>query len=129
MTNVYEATFNREHTTAVMEANRSDGGTDPADDGFDVASSGTPHAEISYQIDITAVLATKQAAIIAHRSQVGPDDVFLTMPPELFGETVGTEWFNIPNTPHDTGPTKMKLLPGLTTAPTLTTTVESSDQS
>ena len=110
VTHVYEATFNREHTTALMaDADFDDEGVGE----FDVSNSGTPQAEIAYRIDVDSVIGLKRDAIVAHRSQIGPDDFFLSMPPDRFRETSGTEWFNIPDEPQTHGPTEVNLLPGL----------------
>ena len=55
----------------------------------------------------------KRDAIAAHRSQVGPDSFFLTMPDDVFASAFGWEWFNVPRTSNTGGPTEIDLLPGL----------------
>jgi LmbE family N-acetylglucosaminyl deacetylase len=117
VTNVFEATFNREQTLALVEAEQSRArshGEEPPPPEIDFASSGTLHAEIAYKVDVRSVIAAKRAAIVAHRSQIGPDNVFLRMPADVFLDTAGTEWFNIPGQTMQRGPTETELLPGLT---------------
>jgi LmbE family N-acetylglucosaminyl deacetylase len=117
VTNVFEATFNREQKLALIDAEqsqaRSDGEEAPSS-AIDFSTSGTPNSDITYKVDVTSVLAAKRAAIVAHRSQIGPDNVFLTMPADVFRSTAGTEWFNIPEHTSNNGPTEQHLLPGLT---------------
>lgn len=54
---------------------------------------GSPEALITHALDVSAAIDTKRAAMAAHRSQIGPDSFFFTMPPEVFTSAFGTEWF------------------------------------
>ena len=57
------------------------------------ADLGTPAAEITHAVDVTAVLAAKKAAMVAHASQITPDSVFLQLPDEAFATAFGQEWY------------------------------------
>ena len=113
---VYEATINRDAVREFIEA----AADDPEND-FDVDSDSTPdtetfgtaHVDISWEIDVSSVVERKKASIIAHRSQIGPDSFFLTMPEESFGVAFGREWFNVPGVTGTGGPRDAELLPGL----------------
>lgn len=102
---VVEATMNRDAFTRMIEAVREAGVSSdtadgaeieefdpngPADDGNPV---GTPEAELTLAVDVTAHLAVKRAAIRCHRSQIADTSFFLEMPDEAFAVAFGTEWF------------------------------------
>ena len=54
---------------------------------------GSPEAVITHAVDVSSVIDLKKAAMAAHRSQIGPDSFFFSMPPEVFAAAFGTEWF------------------------------------
>ena len=54
---------------------------------------GTPEAELTLGVDVTDFTEAKRAAIAAHRSQVSDSSFFLQMPPEIFAQAFGNEWF------------------------------------
>lgn len=110
LTNVYEATMNRDRIEQLMQAAR-DAGEDIDD--TDRSEFGTPEAHISYGVDVRDVVNLKKDAIMVHRSQVGPDSFFLTMPDEAFAAAFGMEWFNIPDKTDTGGPVMVEALPGL----------------
>ena len=110
---VYEATMNRTEMQAMMEAQSDLFEEDENDDRIDVDSMGTPAAQIAYRVSVGDHIDTKRQAMIAHRSQIGPDSMFLTMPDDVFAMAFGSEWFNIPGQPGTEGPTDVTLLPGL----------------
>lgn len=116
VTNVYEATMNRTEMQAMIEAQPDmfDDDEGESDDRIDVESMGTPAADISYRISVGEHIEKKRASMVAHRSQIGPDSIFLTMPDEIFATAFGSEWFNVPGTTDTGGPTDVALLPGLT---------------
>lgn len=62
----------------------------PMDDGHPM---GTPEAEITLSIDVTAFVEQKRAALSAHASQVSDQSFFLRMPTEMFAHAFGREWF------------------------------------
>jgi LmbE family N-acetylglucosaminyl deacetylase len=62
----------------------------PMDDGNPM---GTPEAELTLGVDVSAFVEQKRAAIAAHRSQVSDSSFFLQMPPDVFAMAFGQEWF------------------------------------
>lgn len=54
---------------------------------------GSPDAEVTTEIDVTAFLDRKRAALAAHRSQIGEESFFLNTPPELVDNFFGVEQF------------------------------------
>ena len=107
---VYEATMNRDRLEELMETAREAG--EEIDD-VDRSEFGTPEAHIAYGVNVGEVIGLKKDAIMAHRSQVGPDSFFLTMPDEAFAAGFGMEWFNVPDKKNTGGPEVVELLPGL----------------
>jgi N-acetyl-1-D-myo-inositol-2-amino-2-deoxy-alpha-D-glucopyranoside deacetylase len=68
-------------------------GDDPNDAGF-----GVPDEQIVATVDARAYAAAKREAVAVHRSQVGVNHFFLTMPPPLWTEVMGVEYFERPLT-------------------------------
>ena len=67
---------------------------------------GTPRAAITHRIDVRRFAADKQAALAAHRSQVGRRGrsgwlfrLLIALPAPLFGLLAGREWFTEPGLP------------------------------
>lgn len=113
---VFEATINRDDVKAMMEAQETEAEArgEELDIGeIDRDSFGTPLFDISYRVDVSSMVSVKREAMVAHRSQIGPDSMFLTMPDEIFAMAFGSEWFNIPGRGQTGGPTDVHLLPGL----------------
>ncbi|MEM9519005.1 MAG: PIG-L family deacetylase [Actinomycetota bacterium] len=54
---------------------------------------GTPAADITHAVDVTAVVAAKRAAMVAHASQITEDSVFLKLPDDAFAMAFGQEWY------------------------------------
>jgi len=72
----------------------------PDPDGFHIETPdidenqfGTPEAEITAAVDVTAYLDYKRRAMRAHASQISEQSFFLAMPDEAFRFAFGTEWF------------------------------------
>jgi len=111
---VYEATINRDRVKEMMsQAQDPDSGVDLDESEVDVETFGTPNDDISFELDVRAVIARKRRSIAAHRSQVGPDSFFLSMPDEVFEMAFGFEWFNVPGRSGTGGPDIVEMLPGL----------------
>ncbi|HEY5663604.1 MAG TPA: PIG-L family deacetylase [Ilumatobacter sp.] len=102
---VFESTFNRDRMRQLVAAAAEmgvvetgppgDGGAEfdpdgPMDDGNPM---GTPEAELTLGVDVSAFTGHKRAAIAAHRSQVSDSSFFMNMPPEAFRFAFGAEWF------------------------------------
>ena len=113
---VYESTINRDTVRQMMMANQGpDADVDTDQIELDVESFGTPHDDISFALDVASVVDVKKQSIAAHRSQVGPDSFFLSMPDAMFAEAFGVEHFNLPGVTGTGGPTPVSVLPGLET--------------
>ncbi len=109
---VFEATMNRDYiraTIAEMVANNPE----MEEPEVDVETMGTEANDISYQLDVTDLIDAKREAMVAHRSQIGPDSFFLTMPDEAFAVAFGVEFFNVPGVSNTGGPEIVSMLPGL----------------
>jgi N-acetyl-1-D-myo-inositol-2-amino-2-deoxy-alpha-D-glucopyranoside deacetylase len=57
---------------------------------------GTPDERIVATVDARAYAQVKRDALAIHRSQVGPNTFFLLLPPPVWEETMGTEYFERP---------------------------------
>ncbi len=111
---VYESTINRDAVKTMIEANEAS--DDPNSEGPSIAEVdgfGTPENDLSFIVDVTAYTDQKKAAMIAHRSQIGPDSFFLQMPDEAFAMAFGFESFNLPGVENTGGPAAVEILPGL----------------
>ncbi len=104
---VLEATMNRDAFVRMIEAARAAGApvgspddeqeldvdfdpNGPADDGNPM---GTPEAELTLAVDVSAYLDAKRQAMRCHRSQIEDTSFFLQMPDDAFAQSFGTEWF------------------------------------
>lgn len=65
---------------------------DFADDAGEV-NFGVPDEQLTTTVDARAFAAVKRDALAAHRSQVGVNSFFLAMPPPLWEEAMGVEYF------------------------------------
>jgi LmbE family N-acetylglucosaminyl deacetylase len=90
VTQVYEATVNRDQMTRLMASNPEWAGesTPP-----DVSEFGLPESEITTVVDVRAAMTAKRAAMAAHESQVGDFGPFLAMPAEQVEAAFGQESF------------------------------------
>jgi len=93
---VYESTMNRDFIIRTMAFAGSEGidpdfdPSGPMDDGNPF---GTPEAELTHAIDVSAWVERKRASITCHASQATDVGFFLSMPPEQFAIAFGTEWY------------------------------------
>lgn len=114
---VLESTMNRDQITTMLraaaesEAEFGNPEDRPSEDDFE--GFGTPESDIAYQINVVTQIDKKRRSMMAHRSQIGPDSFFLSMPEEAFAQSFGSEWFNRPGETDTGGPTLVELLPGL----------------
>ncbi len=99
---VFQSTMNRDHIRRSIELYQEDADPDADRDAAVAAraerlaeldSFGTPEAQITHAVDVTDLVDTKRAAMLAHRSQIADDSWFLTMQPESFVQAFGTEWY------------------------------------
>jgi LmbE family N-acetylglucosaminyl deacetylase len=110
---VFEATMNRDRVTELFESRTGEGDPDPPNEDLDLETFGTPDGAIAYRVDVGPVIARKRAAMVAHRSQIGPDSFFLSLSDDDFLSAFGSEWYNIPGVSSTGGPVDVDLLPGL----------------
>ncbi len=90
---VYESTMNRDHFKRLITM-ASDFGIEmelPDPDDFD--GFGVTDDEIAIEVDVTAFLDRKRAAMAAHASQISETSFFLALPEPAFVATWGTEWY------------------------------------
>jgi LmbE family N-acetylglucosaminyl deacetylase len=91
---VYEATMNRDYIRNNIKAMREAAGDDiPADVPDEDFEIGVPESSITTAVDVTAYLDRKRASMRAHASQISEQSFFLLMPDEVFSGAFGTEWF------------------------------------
>jgi hypothetical protein len=96
---VYEATMNRDSFRRMQEMARGSGevaeGEDfdvdgPADDGNPM---GMPENELTHRVDVSSFLEQKRESLFKHASQITDSSFVSKMPPEVFALAFGTEWF------------------------------------
>ena len=105
--NVFESTMNRDHLVRLMRAAQQQGQSGGDDDGFDPEGPaddgnpfGTPEAEISLRVDVSAFIDVKRASIRCHASQITDSGFFAQMPDDAFAMAFGAEWFIRPGAPE-----------------------------
>jgi LmbE family N-acetylglucosaminyl deacetylase len=92
---VLEVTWDRDHLRQVLKLAAEAGmlGDDLPDLEDDGAQFGMPGDVITTRVDVRDYLDLKRASMEAHASQVQDTGPLLSLPPEAFGEVVGTEWY------------------------------------
>lgn len=95
---VLEATMNRDLMRAMMHRARDAGmpeseGFDPDGPMDDGNPMGMPESEIHWQVEVTAYLQTRRAALACHASQTSDVGMMLSMPPEVFATFFGAEHY------------------------------------
>jgi LmbE family N-acetylglucosaminyl deacetylase len=92
---VYEVTINRDEMERFMathaDALSNESGERPTTD--DGNPFGQPESELTTAVDVSAFIDAKRRSLMCHASQVTDSGLFLRMPPEIFLEAFGTEWF------------------------------------
>ena len=93
---VYESTMDRDWL-AVLRAHDAEEaqrrGVEPEPVDPTDATFGVPGVLITTAVDVTSVLEAKRSAMAAHRSQIPDESIFLSLAPERFQATFGTEAF------------------------------------
>lgn len=92
---VYGATVNRDEVNRMREEAIAAGEwvmeDDPGtDEGFEL---GVAEAQITTTVDVRPFLEGKRAAMAAHASQIGETSFFLQLPPPMFEQVFGREWY------------------------------------
>jgi LmbE family N-acetylglucosaminyl deacetylase len=89
VTQVYEATVNRDQMVRLMASNPEWADGAPPD----VSEFGLPESEITTVVDVRAAMSAKRSAMSAHESQIGDFGPFLAMPAEQIEAAFGQESF------------------------------------
>ncbi|HEX3589450.1 MAG TPA: PIG-L family deacetylase [Pseudonocardiaceae bacterium] len=89
---VYQSTMNRDHMIRGRQRMAELSGIEMPDI-TEEEKFGKPEAELTAEVDVTAFLDVKRAAMRAHPSQITEDSFFLAMPDEAFAGVFGIEWF------------------------------------
>jgi LmbE family N-acetylglucosaminyl deacetylase len=87
---VYQSTINRDRALAGRREYAEGAGIEMPELGPDF---GTPEAQITCAVDVTAYAEHKRKAMRAHASQISEQSFFLALPDEAFRFAFGTEWF------------------------------------
>jgi LmbE family N-acetylglucosaminyl deacetylase len=91
---MFEATVNRDEINRQMKRAQEAGVEIPGGlNDEQLRDFGVPESAITTAVDVRAFLDQKRKAMVAHASQIAESSFFLAMPPELFAEAFGTEWF------------------------------------
>ncbi len=101
---VFESTMNRtsilDNMEAVLEALAATADSEEAvaelqerRNEMEAGTFGMDQADLTHEIDVSSMIEAKREAMLAHQSQIGEDSFFLTMAPEVFAQTFGSEWF------------------------------------
>jgi hypothetical protein len=87
---VFRSTINREHIKANQRVLAEQAGVElPAGPDF-----GTPEAELTCRVDVSAYTEYKRKALLAHASRITPQPTLFTdLPEDAFRTMFGTEWF------------------------------------
>jgi LmbE family N-acetylglucosaminyl deacetylase len=88
---VYESVANRDEIRRGLEAMRQAELDFPLPELED--DLGVPESSITTAIDVRDYLPIKRSAMAAHASQIAETSFFLAMPPEMFVQAFGTEWY------------------------------------
>ena len=91
---VYESTIDRDYIRQlILAAKEMDLPDLPDVEGVDEFTMGMPGDVITTRVDVRDHLDAKRKAMQAHASQIAETSFFLSMPPEAFELTWGTEWY------------------------------------
>ena len=97
---VFEATMNRTHIAELLAEQAALVASDEpvaaeavAVDNISEPDFGSAEHDITHAVDVLDHLEVKRSAMLAHASQIGPDSMFVTLPPDHFARAFGTEWY------------------------------------
>ncbi len=90
---VYLATMNRDFVASLADRAGESGWTPPDRDPGELESMGEPAARLTTDVDVTAWIDRKRAAMRVHASQISEESFFLAMPEDIFAVVWGHEWY------------------------------------
>jgi LmbE family N-acetylglucosaminyl deacetylase len=94
---LYEVSMNRDRIKAMRDMQAPDDSGEVAapddDERIELDKIGLPESEITAAVDIAGFLEVKRAAMAAHKSQIAEDSWFMQLPPDVYADVFGTEWF------------------------------------
>ena len=90
---VYQATMNRDYLLSLMARADEMADLPDAPDAAQMQDFGSPDALITTRVDVRDYVEQKRKAMAAHASQIPADSFFMSMPPDVFRESFGYEWF------------------------------------
>jgi len=90
---VFMATQDRDYFRSLLD-DGSDSAWAPSEEMAEgMETMGEPGTRISTEVDVTAWLGAKRAAMRAHASQIADDSFFLAMPDDVFERVWSKEWY------------------------------------
>jgi LmbE family N-acetylglucosaminyl deacetylase len=91
---VLELTWDRDHLRMMMQAAAEAGVADDMPDVEDFGVEfGTPGELITTRVDVRDFVDRKRASMEAHASQIQDTGPLLALPPDVFREVLGREWY------------------------------------
>jgi LmbE family N-acetylglucosaminyl deacetylase len=109
VTRVYESTLDRDYFQELMKRAAELGMEEPPDESGDAGEfeMGKPGHLITTRVDVRDHLDVKRRSMQAHASQIAETSFFLSMPPEAFEATWGTEFYIRRGAPEGTAETSL----------------------
>jgi mycothiol conjugate amidase Mca len=74
---------------------------------------GVDDDRVTTRIDVTGFVEAKRRSLVAHATQMGPDQFIMRLPPQMFAEAFGYETFQRVHGPSDGGSPEDDLFAGL----------------
>jgi LmbE family N-acetylglucosaminyl deacetylase len=90
---VFMATVNRDYLLSLADRSDELGLSMPEEQRAMLDTLGVHAERITTAVDVSGYLDAKRRAMEAHASQITDTSFFLMMPPEVFAEVWGTEWY------------------------------------
>jgi LmbE family N-acetylglucosaminyl deacetylase len=103
---VYQSTMPRERMLEMTRTRSEELGGADAGQRQEMARQdefGKPEVELTHAVDVSDFLDVKRKSMEAHESQISEESFFLRMPPDVFNEVFGTEWYIALDQPRPAG--------------------------
>jgi len=102
----YMNTANADHFRRFMHK-AAEAGVDMPDGNVDEIDVGVSQDRITTVVDVRDLVDVKRRAMAAHASQISETSFFLGMPPALFADVFGREWYMLAGAPPGTAETDL----------------------